>query len=196
MAIVMISATEGSVDRTVNCMCTPSDSANLQRTNASAPPRNTPGKINIQNKQIVLAISLSPPLLHQAHCQGLTCSSTQSIENPQFLFYPPYLVYDPFKWVNLRRHAPFLLALFFLAPLIEHTTNNIIIKTTPHITIILYTHPKVPLSCIFPSPTRATVQIKSETCRLHVKQLFIFFRSRDGSISLGSVCTMIPMNAG
>lgn len=44
-----ISATSGWVDRTVNCIVTPSASANLERTKISAPPRNIPE--NNKNKQ-------------------------------------------------------------------------------------------------------------------------------------------------
>lgn len=106
MAMVIISATEGSVDRTVNCMCTPSESANLHRTSASAPPRNTPGKIR-SNKQIVR--NLSSTLFR---CIALHRSS---IENLQFLSSSSLFAAHSSGLVNLRRHA---LSFFFLAPLI------------------------------------------------------------------------------
>lgn len=47
-----ISATSGWVDRTVNCIVTPSASANFERTKISAPPRNIPEKIIKANKEI------------------------------------------------------------------------------------------------------------------------------------------------
>lgn len=83
MAMVIISATEGSVERTVNCMCTPSDSANLHRTRTSAPPRNTPGKTwrTKTNK------SLQQFLFHHGQRTN-TPLVIFSIETLQFLFYP------------------------------------------------------------------------------------------------------------
>ena len=44
MVAVMSSETSGSCDLTVNCIFTPSESANLARTKTSMPPRKTPTK--------------------------------------------------------------------------------------------------------------------------------------------------------
>lgn len=59
MAMVIISATDRSVERTVNCIWTPSDSANLHRTRTSAPPRNTPEKIELKTNKSLEIFPLS-----------------------------------------------------------------------------------------------------------------------------------------
>ena len=54
MVAVMSSETSGSCDLTVNCIFTPSESANLARTKTSMPPRKTPTK---EIKELNLRIS-------------------------------------------------------------------------------------------------------------------------------------------
>ena len=71
MVAVMSSETSGSCDLTVNCIFTPSESANLARTKTSMPPRNTPTK---EIKELNLRISLlsyrvSRQVLNRNKCQ-------------------------------------------------------------------------------------------------------------------------------
>lgn len=178
MAMVIISATEGSVERTVNCMCTPSDSANLHRTRTSAPPRNTPGKTwrPKTNK------SLQQSLFHHGQRTN-TPLVLFSMETLQFLFYPSLAC---LHWSGLVRLTFVVTPSRSSSPrphLIELTTPTArIIKTTS--LIIIISHPKVPFCASL------RLHMKSETCRLHVKQRSIFFAR---CISLGS-CVALALH--
>lgn len=106
----------------------------------------------------------------------------------QFLFYPSLAC---LHWSGLVRLTFVVTPYRSSSPLphliIELTTpTTIIIKTTPLI-IIIISHPKVPFCA---SLRLYPLHMKSETCRLHVKQRSIFFAR---CISLGS-CVALALH--
>ena len=87
MVAVMSSETSGSCDLTVNCIFTPSESANLARTKTSMPPRKTPTKeLNLEVRLwkvesfLKERVTYQRVIKHESFCPRVSCRSARKVE--------------------------------------------------------------------------------------------------------------------